>query len=258
MAARITGKVVTKRRKPSKSPLGPSAISLAAKAVRDSFVDVYIKEVNGTKKVRIPWLPASIEYESGGMVVATYDILNRGPVEVPTGRGLVKVSWESQFPGKNRNDYSLQRGTWKSPEHYNKIFKRWLNKKTSLNLIVTGYPINIDVYLSSYKATAAGGFRDMEYSVEFTQERDIEVKYTKKKKDKTKSRKSKTYTTYKIKKGDTLWKIAKRKLGKGSRWREIYKLNKKVIENAAKKHGRKSSRNGHYIYPGTKIKLPKK
>lgn len=221
-------------------------------------VDIFIYEGNGTDVLRVPWLPASIEYEVGGMVVATYDIMNRGPVEIPTGSGLAKISWESQFPGLRRNDDGMLRGTKQLPEHYHKILSRWIKEKTDLRIIVTGYPINIDVYLSSYKATAAGGFGDVEYSVEFTEVRDIEVNYSNANKDSSKSRPSKKYTTYTIKKKDTLWKIAKKKLGKGKRWKEIYKLNKKVIEKAAKKHGRKSSRNGHYIYPGTKIKLPKK
>ncbi len=63
---------------------------------------------------------------------------------------------------------------------------------------------------------------------------------------------------YVVKKGDCLISIAKKKLGKGSRWKEIYQLNKTVIEKTAKKKGKKSSSNGHWIYPGTKLKLPKK
>lgn len=64
--------------------------------------------------------------------------------------------------------------------------------------------------------------------------------------------------TYTVKKGDCLINIAKKKLGNSNRWKEIYKLNKTTIENAAKKHGKKSSSNGHWIYPETKLKLPKK
>ena len=81
------------------------------------------------------------------------------------------------------------------------------------------------------------------------------AKTKKKKSSKKKKTASKTYT---VKKGDCLWKIAKKKLGKGSREKEIYKLNKSLIEKTAKKHGKKSSNNGWWIYPGTKLKLPKK
>lgn len=78
-------------------------------------------------------------------------------------------------------------------------------------------------------------------------------KTVKKKKKTTKKAKAKTYT---VKKGDTLPKIAKKKLGKASYKTKIYNLNKSVIEKAAKKHGRKSSSKGWFIYIGTKLKLP--
>ncbi|MDD5195040.1 MAG: OmpA family protein [Candidatus Omnitrophica bacterium] len=39
---------------------------------------------------------------------------------------------------------------------------------------------------------------------------------------------------YVIKKGDTLWKIAERELGKGYRWKYIYELNKDKIKNPNK------------------------
>lgn len=63
--------------------------------------------------------------------------------------------------------------------------------------------------------------------------------------------------SYVVKKGDCLMFIARKQLDDSSRWKEIYDLNQKTIEAEAKKRGRKSSSNGHWIYPGTKLKLPK-
>ena len=72
------------------------------------------------------------------------------------------------------------------------------------------------------------------------------------------ARKSKSSATeYVVKKGDCLITIARKQLNDGSKWKKIYELNKKTIESEARKHGRKSSSNGHWIYPGTKLKLPK-
>ncbi|MDE5588236.1 MAG: LysM peptidoglycan-binding domain-containing protein [Acetatifactor sp.] len=62
--------------------------------------------------------------------------------------------------------------------------------------------------------------------------------------------------SYTVKKGDCLVNIAKKQLGNASKYKSIYNLNKKTIESTAKRHGRKSSSNGHWIYPGTKLKLP--
>jgi len=63
-------------------------------------------------------------------------------------------------------------------------------------------------------------------------------------------------TEYTVQSGDSLWSIAKSKLGDASRWPSIYSLNQTAIETAAKKNGWSSSSNGWRIYPGTAIKLP--
>lgn len=50
--------------------------------------------------------------------------------------------------------------------------------------------------------------------------------------------------TYTVQKGDCLWNIAKKKLGNGNRWREIYDLNRNKISNPNK------------IQPGWVLTLP--
>ena len=67
------------------------------------------------------------------------------------------------------------------------------------------------------------------------------------------STKAKTYT---IVSGDTLWKISTNHLGTGAKYMQIYNANSSVIESAAKSHGKSSSSNGHWIYPGTTLTIP--
>lgn len=62
--------------------------------------------------------------------------------------------------------------------------------------------------------------------------------------------------SYTIQSGDTLWGIAKKFYGDGSKHTTIYNANKTVIENKAKAYGKKSSSNGSLIYPGTKLTIP--
>ena len=71
---------------------------------------------------------------------------------------------------------------------------------------------------------------------------------------------TKTKKTYVIKKGDSLRRIAKKELGSETKWKEIYSLNQKTLDNEAKKHGHKSAMEGLtcHIYEKTKIKLPSK
>lgn len=224
-------------------------------------VDIYITERYGRMlKMRIPWLPEKIEGKSGGTIRATYDIMDRGPVEVATGSGLRSFSWESIFPGKNRTDKSMLRGTADLvPAWYDNIIEEWRANRTPLNLMVTGYPINVDVILDEYTSNPAGGFGDIEYDITFVEDRDIVVQVTSPSAQETPAKRPENQsnaTSYTVVSGDNLWKIAQSKLGKGSRSAEIYNLNKDIIESTAKKHGKKSSNNGWWIYPGTVLKLP--
>ena len=85
------------------------------------------------------------------------------------------------------------------------------------------------------------------------------TKKAKKKKKTTRpstKKSTKKKKTYRIVQGDTLCGISRKKYKTESKWRNIYNANKKVIEAAAKKHGRRNSDNGHWIYPGTVLTLP--
>lgn len=221
-------------------------------------VEIYIRERKGSREIRVPWLPEKINYKSGGIVKASYDIMGKGPVEVHTGTGLSEFSWESVFPGKYRTDTSMLRGSWQSPFTYHSILEDWRQKGTPLVLLVVGYPIHKNVILDDYNGNPAGGFGDIEYDLNFIEDRDIVIQPSK---DKTsapapKERAATKTTSYTIKKGDNLWKISKNILGEGSKWKTIYDANKDIIEKTAKKYGKKSSDNGHWIYPGVTLTIP--
>ena len=62
--------------------------------------------------------------------------------------------------------------------------------------------------------------------------------------------------TYTVVSGDNLSKISKKFYGVTSKWKTIYSANVDVIEATARKYGRSSSSNGHWIYPGTKLIIP--
>lgn len=61
---------------------------------------------------------------------------------------------------------------------------------------------------------------------------------------------------YKVKKNDSLKSIARRFYDDELWADDIYKNNKKVIEEAAKKNGKKTSLKGTRLYAGTVLKLP--
>ncbi len=61
---------------------------------------------------------------------------------------------------------------------------------------------------------------------------------------------------YTVVPGDTLWALAKRYYGSGAKYSIIYNVNADVIESTARAHGKSSSDNGHWIYPGTVLTIP--
>ena len=228
--------------------------------------DIYIQERNGSREIRIPWLPDSITCATGEVTFAKYDIMDRGEVDVPVGTALNEYSWESVFPGKKREQDDMLHGKWKAPKYYRKLINEWSSKHTKLRLLLSGLHINTDVYIKDFSGDYAGGFGDFEYKISLIQDRDITVSSTKKtasnknpsKSSVTKRSETQTSTkTYTIKKGDTLWSIAERFLGDGSRWPEIWNLNKTVLNQDAKKHGKKSAMGGNQIYSGCKITIRK-
>lgn len=221
-------------------------------------VDIYIREKNGNREIRVPWLPEKIKMDSGGTIRMSFDILNKGPVEIPTGSGLRSYSWASEFPGKYRTDTGMLRGTWQDPKTYHNILEEWKAKGTPLVLLVTGYPINDDVYVDTYFGEAYGAFGDWAYEVSFIEARDIVITSSKTSSGTSSSTTRPTTTTsqYTIKSGDTLWSISKRFLGSGAKWKTIYNANKDIIESTAKKRGKKSSNNGHWIFPGVTLTIP--
>lgn len=91
--------------------------------------------------------------------------------------------------------------------------------------------------------------------VDVTMEEYVSYTSTKKKTSKTKGTGSTKIIKYTVKKGDTLWDLAKKYLGKGTLYTKIYNKNKTVIEATAKKHRKSSSDNGHWIYPGTVLEI---
>ena len=219
------------------------------------LVDIYVREKSGEREIRFPIIPEEIEWNGGSATFVTTDIMRKGEVAVPSGTELASCSWKSELPGELRKNDPLIRGSWKAPKWYDNILEDWKTKGEELNLLVTGYPINMDVYLKDYRPKASGAFGDITYEINFVEAREITIKTTKVESSET-NRPASSSSTYVIKSGDTLWGIAKKFYGSGAKWPTIYNANKEIIEKTAKKYGRSSSDNGHWIYPGVTLTIP--
>ena len=232
-------------------------------------VDIYIEEKSGERSMRIPWIPESITFDANGTRFAKYEILKTGEVWIPSGDNIHGYSWKSILPGAGRSENILQRGEWQDPELYQQIWSYWRAYGVPLHLLVTGTPINHDVYLEDYSVDYKGAFGDYEYSISFVDAIQMAVKTVQPAQsadaaatqeaqgDTTRSETQSEQKTYTVTDSDTLWGIAQKFLGDGAQWDTIYEANKDAIESAAKSHGFSSSDQGHWIFPGTTLTIKK-
>ena len=219
-------------------------------------VDIYVREKDGSREIRFPILPEDFIFSKGDSIFITCNILGRGEVAIPSGTELSVYSWESEFPGSLRKNDAMMRGTWQDPKNYCSIIEDWKRQGTKLNLLITGYPVNVDVYCDEFKTKGAGPFGDIVYEISFVEARDITITTNNASTSQPTQRSAATVNTYTIKSGDSLWSIAEKLYGSGAKWQVIYNANKDIIEKTAKQYGKSSSQNGHWIYPGVILSIP--
>ena len=223
-------------------------------------IDIYIKETEGTREMRIPWLPDKVKCQSNGTRMITFDILDQGEVDIPSGSNLSSFSWESYFPGEGHKDLPFLRGSWQNPKKYQTILSEWRANGTPLRIIMTGSPINHDVYLYDYNVEYESGYGDYYYDIIFKHRRGIKVVSTvvatEEKKSTSSSGSGGAARTHTVKTGDTLWALAQKYYSSGAKYGTIYNANKTIIEQTAKKRGKSSSNGGWWIFPGTILQIP--
>lgn len=224
-------------------------------------IDIYIKETDGTREIRIPWLPEKVVHDGNGSSKITVDILDQGEVDIPNGSTLRFISWSSVFPGAGHKNLPFLRGEWENPKNLQNLLMTWKDNNTPLRVIMTGYPINHDVYVDDFKGEYSGSYGDFAYDLVLKTRRKISLISDKSSaKESTETQQTQTQTassakTYTVKSGDTLWSIAQKNYGNGAQYKKIYEANKTIIEETAKKRGKSSSDGGHWIYPGTVLQV---
>ena len=221
--------------------------------------------------VTFPITPAelSIKVGSNNEVV---NLINEGDVNILKSPSLVDVEFEARFPMRK---YPYSR-TPMPLEFYTDIFAKLKTEKKSFRFIVARstpsgkrtWDTNMLVSLEEFEiAESADEGDDVLINFKLKQYKTYGVKTIKlpQSNPPTTSTANKARDTggkgtessvYTVKSGDCLWNIAKAAYGKGSEYKKIYEANKDIIESTAKKHGKKSSSNGHWIYPNTKLVIP--
>ncbi|RXM70862.1 LysM peptidoglycan-binding domain-containing protein [Clostridium tetani] len=220
---------------------------------------MYLGINNGEEGFMLPVLPEKIEFEEDGDN-KTFDIINLGEINTINKPKLTKISFESFFP-KFKGPYVSSEQLFEPNFYINKI-REWREKKHKIRFIFVGSPLEVnDLFtIENFKISENGGeVGDIYYSIDLKRYKNYVAKkvvivkpknnnatknvakVNKKLPRPVEKPKVKTHT---VVRGDTLWHIAKRYLGNGARWKEIYNLNKDKIKNP------------NSIYPGQVFRIP--
>lgn len=213
-------------------------------------MDFYLTAPNGPQ-ILFPIPPERVAAETESRII-TIETIELGEAGIPKGIRLSRVSWEGFLPGAARRNLSIVKA-WRPPNEILHQLQLWRNAGTKLRLLVTRTPLNLNVYIERLEHRWGSGYGDMDYSISFVAARDLHV-YTEAewrqrgaaKAGATPARpRPPVPKTYTVRPGDNLWAIAKKILGDGAKWRDIYALNKSVIGADPNK-----------IRPGQVLRLP--
>lgn len=199
----------------------------------------------------------------------TINLINEGEVNLLKTPGLTDVSFSFLIPTRERSftqdleDADFYLGLVEDYKIQAKPFQFIVYRETE-----GGEPLfdtNMTVSMEDYEIDEnADNLYDVVINVNLKQYRKFGTKMIKIKNNKAKvepakkdSNSGKKDQSYTVKSGDTLWAISKKFYKDPLKWKKIYDANKSVIESVAKKHGLKSSSTGHWIFPSTKLKIPK-
>lgn len=224
--------------------------------------------------LQLPITPSKLQLKIQGNN-KTVSLLNQGEVNVLKLPGLTEVSFDAVIP---QVKYPFAMGNEKATVYLNKLEELKIEKKAFQFIVIRIDPArnplfntNMKVSLEDYtiEEDAEEGL-DLTVSIKLKQYRDYGTRLVKvisttgsvstggvgsenssssgtnivTVEDKRNDDSAPNVKTYTVVRGDCLWNIAKRYLGNGARYTEIYNLNKDKIQSP------------NLIYPGQVLILP--
>lgn len=207
---------------------------------------------NGEKeKIQFPVLPEKFDVNFGNKNTSV-DISGLGEIVIIQDRPAIEVSWDSFFPAARFPGLQVDKLT--EPDLLLKTLCEWKASDKPCHIILTGTDVNFYAAIQTIQPYERGGDPGtVWYKIKLKEYREvkvrqvavnIETKVATVPKQETRVDNRVQEQTYTVKSGDCLWNIAKKLLGSGSRYTEIYNLNKDKIKNP------------NLIYPGQVLRIP--
>lgn len=156
--------------------------------------------------------------------VRDFRTVNGEPLQVSQGRGLRRVRFSTFLPGTASPFYE---GT--PPLTALALLHQWQDSRRAVRLVVSGTDLNGLFLLTQVGQTIAEGDQDIGISLELTESGTAAttartgIRSISGLQDRPDERA--TPGTYTVQKGDTLWDIARKLWGDGTRWKEIAQKN---------------------------------
>ena len=221
--------------------------------------------------LELPYAPSELTVTIGSNN-KTVSLINGNEINILKNPKLTEIEFEIELPRGRQYAFANK---LKSSKNYTDYFEKLKLEKRPCELVITrpnpflgksgiGGTIedfestNLTVSLENYelKESAENAY-DIRVSLKFKEYPTYgTVREIKTEKVPVVSKPKKQNDVYTVKSGDCLWHIARKFYGTGTKWKIIYNANKATIEKRAKQAGRKSSSNGHWIYPGTRLTIP--
>lgn len=208
--------------------------------------------------VMLPVTPGSLQVKINGNN-KTMTLINEGEINLLKQPGLTEVAFDALLPNVS---YPFSNGGAQTAGYYLSVLEQLKASQKGFQFIVSRslpsgkglFSTNIKVSLENYtiKEDAKNEGPDVKVSIKLKQYKDYGTKTCIIVKNGTavlaESREAdnapQVGSTYTVKKGDCLWKIAKQYYDNGSDYSKIYELNKDKINNP------------NLIYPGQVLTMP--
>ncbi|EID42853.1 LysM peptidoglycan-binding domain-containing protein [Parageobacillus thermoglucosidasius] len=212
---------------------------------------------DGTKS-RLPVLPSELNISNGSQNESV-NIAGLGEVTIIQDPAAKTISFSSIFPAQYSPicEYENFSAPWVFVERIN-MFKK---SDKPARFIVTGTPINYPVTIEDFNYKEGEyDVGDISYEITLKEFRFVTVRKvdTKPKSSTvaTATKRPNTQTkpkTYTVKKGDTLWALARKFYNDSSQFKKLWEANKDML---IKRDKRNIKQPGHWIYPGQVLKIP--
>lgn len=193
------------------------------------------------QKFRLPIIPPEFQVKSSN-ANERVKINAIGMINLLGKKELKELTIDTFFPSQEYS-FVAYRG-FPKPWECVKMIEDWKDSGKPLRLIITGTSVNMEVAIDSFDYGVQDGTKDVYYSLSLSEY--VRIKDTKNNSSQNKAvTKRPTPTkvsekkTYIVKRGDTLWNIAKKETGNAMNYKKIAKDN--------------GIKNPNIIHPGQKL-----